>query len=176
MPDTIMRKIAEYFPRKAIYLPGGTGEITSLADTVAADPELIAGTKIISCLIPGINNFDYGAVHPDARLTTFFGSPALRKSAANGSLRIVPICYSEIARYLAATHVDIAVAQVAPPDQYGRCSLGISGDFTPIIWPRAAVRVLVVNRRMPALPRAPQLAAGDANLIVDIDERLPAVG
>src|SRR5690606_32810711 len=117
-----------------------------------------------------INRTDYAGLHSNARLTAFMMSPALSASAAAGRLRILPLCYSATGRYLAEDYVpDIAIAHAALPQADGRCSLGISADFAPLVWPRAKFRVLVVNARMPSIARAPYLTLADADLVIEID-------
>src|SRR5690606_27021199 len=64
---------------------------------------------------------------------------------------------------------DVAVAHVSAPDEAGRCSLGVAADFTPIAWPRARRKVLVINPAMPAWAQSPSLALADADLIIEIE-------
>ncbi len=156
-------------PGVSVYLPGATGECLALTHALAAAPERTAGVNIISCLLPGFNSFDYPALHPEARLTCFMLPPLLRGSFQRGQIDLLPLSYSGIARYLGERVYDIAVAHVAAPDAAGRCSLGIAADFTPIAWPRARCKVLMINPAMPALAQSPSLAPHDADLVIEIE-------
>jgi len=165
-----MQRLLDLFqPGAAIYLPGATGECLALTHALAAAPERMAGVTIISCLLPGFNKFDYAALHAEARLTCFMLPPPLRASFQRGHIDLLPLSYSQIAQHLGERSFDVAVAHVSAPDEAGRCSLGVAADFTPIAWPRARCKVLVINPAMPALAQSPSLALADADLIIEIE-------
>jgi acyl-CoA hydrolase len=157
-------------PGSTIYLPGASGETLALAEALTRAPERMRGVHIISCLLPGFNSFDYSALAEDARLTTFLFVPALRTSFEARRVRVVPLGYTGIADYLAERlPIDLAIAHVAPPDNDGRCSLGIAADFTPIAWAHAKRRALVINRAMPAMRRGIRFDLADADVVVEVD-------
>ena len=145
------RILAEFRPGLEVYLQGAGGEPLALRAILAAAPEALAGVSITSCLLPGINNFDYAALHPNARLTVFMLPPALRTSFEAGRVAVRPLAYSEIAEAMAAGPApDLAILQMTPPDAAGLCAFGPCTDFAPIVAPRARRRLAFVN---PALPR-----------------------
>jgi hypothetical protein len=76
--------LAEFRSGLEAYVQGGGGEPLALGPILAQAPDALAEVSITSCLIPGINRFDYAALHPKARLTTFMLPPALRASFAAG--------------------------------------------------------------------------------------------
>jgi acyl-CoA hydrolase len=170
-----MRALLDLFrPGRTIYLPGASGEALALADALAADPGRMKGVHVVSCLLPGFNAFDYAALDPQARLTTFLFVPALRASFDEGRVRVLPLAYSGVATYLGGrVPLDVAIAHVAPPGADGLCSVGIAADFTPIAWPRAKHRALIVNHAMPAMRHGPRLALADADVVVEVDHPLP---
>lgn len=163
---TIAAILDRLAPGKTCYLPGATGEIVALAQAIGGDPARMTGVDVISCLLPGMNSFDY-AEAPDARLTTFLLPPCSRGSFAAGKVRLLPIAYSAIAAYIGSLPIDIAVAHVAPPGPDGRASLAIAADFTPIAWAQARERIAFVNPIMPTMPRGPSIAIADADLVVE---------
>ena len=143
-------------PGARVFVPGATGEPLALRELLAADPGRAAGVQFIGCLLPGMNDFDYAALHPHARLTTFLFPPAFRASFEAGRVRVMPLAYSQTAEYLAQTApIDVAILQVAPPDADGLCSLGICADFPPLVWRRAGRRIALIN---PGLPTPAQAA------------------
>jgi acyl-CoA hydrolase len=140
------------------------GEPLALREILAAHPQVLAGLELTACLLPGMNEFDYAALNPQAKLTTFLLPTALRASFAAGRVRVRPEPYSQIAESLAReAPFDLALLQVACPDAAGRCSLGPCSDFAPIVWPRAARRIGFINPRLPATREGPcvPLAAFD---------------
>ncbi|HUD92688.1 acetyl-CoA hydrolase/transferase C-terminal domain-containing protein [Sphingobium sp.] len=160
----------EFQPGRTIYVPGATGESLALAEALKADPGRAAGICFLSCLVPGMNEaVDYAGLAPDSNLTTFMLPGCARDSFTQGRVTLIPRTYWGAAQHLQAARCDVAIAHVAPPDAAGLCSLGIASDFAPLVWPQAAVRILVVNPSMPRLPRALTLRAADAHLMVTLD-------
>jgi len=165
--DTIWR---EFQPGRTIYLPGATGESLALASALGGDPERAAGVHLLSCLVPGMNEaLDYGGLAADGTATTFLLPGCMRESFKRGQVSLIPRTYWGIAQQFQATRCDVAIAHVAPPDANGLCSLGIASDFAPLIWPQAAVKILLVNPSMPRLPRALSLPLADADVVVTLD-------
>lgn len=170
----VMDELLDLFrPGRTIYLPGASGEILALNDRLSAEPERMAGVQIVSCLLPGFNSFDYAALHPTARVTTFLLPPQLRGSFERGQVRVVPLSYSGIATYLSQRmHIDVAVAHVAAPDVRGSASLGIAADFTELAFSNADVTVLAVNDQMPSVPLSPRLPLREADAVVRLSSPL----
>jgi acyl-CoA hydrolase len=166
-------------PGATVYVPGASGEALALTDALAREPRRMRGVHVVSCLLPGFNAFDYAALDEAARLTTFLFVPSLRSSFEAGRVRVLPLTYSAIADYLGARlPLDVAIAHVAPPDEHGLCSVGIAADFTPLAWPRATRRAIIINHAMPSMRHGPRLALSDANVVVEVDHPLvsaPAV-
>lgn len=170
MTSVAARLLAELRPGAVVYVPGSAGEPPALRDRLSADPERARDVRFVSCLVPGINDFDYAGLHPTARLTTFMASPALRPSFEAGRVRLLPLAYTQIAAYIERrAGVDTALLHVTPPDADGLCSVGIAADFTPQAWRGAKRRIALVNPSMPRPPRAPTLALADFDLAVEID-------
>ncbi len=136
-------------PGMTVFVQGASGEPTPLLEALAAAPAASAGVHYVGCLIPGLNLIDPASFHPDARFTGFFLFGDIARSHAAGRVRFLPLHYSGIWRYLAALPVDLALIQVTPPDERGRCSLGVSVHFVPAVLARAKLVVAEINRSMP---------------------------
>jgi acyl-CoA hydrolase len=162
--------LAEFRPGKRIFVPGATGEPLALRELLSAHPDRAAGVQFIGCLLPGMNDFDYAALHPEARLTTFLFPPAFRASFEAGRVRVLPLAYSRTAEYLAETApIDTAILQVAPPDAEGLCSLGVCADFPPLVWRRAGRRIGLINPSLPQPARAGRIPYSALDLAVEIE-------
>ena len=165
-------------PGRKIYLPGATGEICALANALAADPERMDGVHIVSCLLPGMNTFDYAGLHPNARLTSFLFPTASRSSFEVGRVRILPLSYFAVARYLQSSGApDVAIAHLAAPlPGEGRlASVGIAGDFTAIAWKAAKARIAFVNPLMPVMPRGLRIDLDEADHVFEAESPLVEV-
>jgi acyl-CoA hydrolase len=171
-----MNDLLQYFQSGTnIYLPGASGEILALHDDLAAEPDRMSGVRVISCLLPGMNAFDYAALHHDARLATFMLPAPLGPSFDAGKIDLLPIPYSAIASWIGAPGaLDVAVAHLSPPRNDRTCSVGIAADFSLIAWHNAAIRVAVINPAMPDIPGAPRIALDHATAVVECESTLVA--
>jgi acyl-CoA hydrolase len=147
-----LRHLSDAFgPGDRFFVPAMAGESALLGEELQADPERARGVEFIGVQFPGIDRIDYLGLHPEARLTGFFMSPALRRGLADGRATLHGLDYVGIAHLLRhGPAPDVALAQLSPPDAGGRCSLGFSSDFLPLVWQRARRRIAHIN---PALPR-----------------------
>ena len=137
-------------PGARVFVPGLAAESAAWLDDLRADPERARDVQFIGVQFPGIDTANYLALHPTARLTAFFMSPAVRAGVAEGRVELLALDYPGIVRHLRAMPpVDVAVAQLSLPDADGWCSAGLSSDFLPLVWARAARRVAHLNPRMP---------------------------
>lgn len=159
-------------PGQRVYVQGGPGECRTFIDALKADPARADGVEFWSCLVPGINTFDYGALPNGPALVTFMASPALEPSIASGRTRIDAMPYSAIGALLARTDFDLAILHAAIPDEKGLCSFGIGCEAPGIVWPRATKRIAFLNRRMPRLSRSDAIPFDRLDLAVEIDAPL----
>lgn len=169
-----MRTLLErFFPGQTLYVPGATGEIQALTRALAQNPERMRGVTLISCLLPGINEFDYASLDGEARLITFSLPRTLRPSFDAGRVSLIASSYGGIAAYLRnAAAIDTAIAHLSVPDSFGLCSFGIAADFSPIAWRAARHRVAVINPLMPPMSRGPRVALAEAELVVECESPL----
>ncbi|MGE3143891.1 MAG: hypothetical protein AB7L65_11275, partial [Hyphomonadaceae bacterium] len=156
-------------PGARVYVQGATGEPMDFVRLLEAEPARANGVTFVSCLVPGMNAFDYASLDDGARLETFMLSPALRASFAAGKTAILPLRYSLIAQRMAADAFDLAVLHVAPPDEAGLCSFGVACDFGPMAWPRAKRVAAFVNPAMPRLKRGPAIAFSSIDLVLEAE-------
>jgi len=171
MPETDLNKVlAEFRPGLEVYLQGAGGEPLALRPILQGAPEALAGVRLTSCLIPGINDFDYAALHPDARLTVFMLPPALRASFEARRVTVRPMAYSHIAELMSAgPPADLAILQVTPPDAAGLCSFGPCVDFAPLVWPRAKRRLAFVNAALPRPHRGATIPFEALDVTIDAE-------
>lgn len=147
---------AAFAEAREIYLQAGVGEPFILRELLSLAPELLDGRSITACLLPGMNEFDYAALNPTVQLESFMLPAGSRGTFEAARTRIRPLAYSEIAAHLQrGPPPDLAILQVAPPDEDGLCSLGPCADFAPLVWPRARRRLGVVNPQLPRTRRGP---------------------
>jgi acyl-CoA hydrolase len=121
-----------------------------------------------------VNRRSYADPEAGLRARTFFLNKELKQHLASGLVEYCPWRYGVIDRWLAAPQrFDTALIMVSPPDEHGRCSLGVQADFLPSFLHRIERVIGFVN---PHLPRT----AGDtlvdyAALAAVVDYDVPLV-
>jgi acyl-CoA hydrolase len=137
-------------PGMTVFVPGMSGESLAIYDQLRAVPERAEGVTFVGVHFPGVNRNDYLALHPTVRQRAYFMSAAVRGAIAAGRVDLMPLDYPAIVRDLEQhIRVDVAIAQVSPPDGKGQCSLGACYDFLPSVWHNAGVRIAHVNPQLP---------------------------
>ncbi len=164
------RVLAEFRPGLCIYIQGAGGEPLALRVILNQAPEVMAGVNLTGCFVPGFNEFDYSALHPEARLTSFMLPSGLAAGFRAGRVEIRPLPFSQIAAALVSDPApDLAIFQVAPPDAEGKCSLGPCSDFAPLVWPRAGRRLAFINRSLPVTRFGPSIPFADIDIAIEAD-------
>ena len=159
--------LTEFRPGRSIYIQGGVGEPMALREILQASPDVLDGVKITSCLLPGMNEFDYAALHERASLTTFMLPAAMRDSFVAGRVVVRPMTYSQIAAYLSDQTFDLAIFQVSTPDEAGWCGFGPCADFPGLVVERARRRMAFVNSRLPRVSRGPRVRLGAMDVVIE---------
>ena len=162
---------AAFRPGMTVYAPGCGGHSLLFERWLRERPQAAAGVEFCGVHIPGVNRFDFGALHPAARMRNIFLSPDWRATWADRRFALQPLAYSEFVRELANTRFDLALVQVAPADESGRHSLGIAADFTPAALQHAGRVFAHVNPRMPRTD-GPWIDAARIDAAVVADEPL----
>lgn len=137
-------------PGSRVFVPAMAGESALLLAELEARPEAARGVTFVSVQFPGIGRGDYLRVHPEARQLAFFMTEGVRAGLREGRAGLLALDYPGVFRFLRdGPPVDVAFAQVSPPDRDGTCGVGLCGDFLPAVWERAARRIVHVNPRLP---------------------------
>ncbi len=137
-------------PGAEVYTAGCAGHSLLFESWLQDAPERCDGVRFTGVHIPTVNRFDFASLHPTTRQRTIFLSAELRDSWLAGRVDYLPMSYSSTYQWLSeVAEFDVALVQVAPPDENGQCSLGAACDFTPAAWPRSTRVLAHVNPRMP---------------------------
>jgi acyl-CoA hydrolase len=138
---------------ESIYVSACGAEITAARELLHEHrPARAIVTGIFS---PLVNRRSYADPDTGLRARTFFLNKELKQHLASGLVEYCPWRYGVIDRWLSAPQrFDTALIMISPPDEHGRCSLGVQADFLPSFFHRIERVVGFVN---PHLPRT----AGD---------------
>lgn len=171
---TLDQVVARLQPGMNVFLPGTSGESLAFYQALRRAPHKAVGVRFVGALFPGINESDYLALDPAATQRAYFANPSLREPMRAGRVDLLPVDYPGAWQDLQNLRIDLALAQVSPPDDAGRMSLGNCYDFLPAVWHKAAVRVAHINPQMPATVGSFSIARGDCDLLCDEDAPLIA--
>lgn len=137
-------------PGARVFVSTLSTESALLRDELQADPQRARGVTFMGGQFPGIDRTDHLALHPEARQLAWFMSPAVRAALPQGRAELLSLDYLGVARHLREMPpVDLAIAQLSPPDAEGWCSPGLASDFMPVVWSQARRRVAHINPLMP---------------------------
>ncbi len=160
-------------PGMTVFVPGVSGESLAFHAALQARADALAGVRFVGLHFPGINRSDYLGLHPQVRQRGYVMTPSLRSGLVDGRAELAPLDYPGIYRDLVdRVDVDVAIAQVSPPDGDGLCSLGVSCDFHPAVWAKARRRVLHINPRMPRTRGSFAIRHGSAEACFEADSAL----
>ena len=169
--DEIARLVRAFSPGERVFLPGSAGEVIPLMPALADGPPL----DITASFVTGINHPPLDHLPEGSRWTGLFAQREPRGAQGRGLLRQLVHSYGGFARAIAhGDGFDTCVAQVAPPDQDGNCSLGAAVEFTPLAARKSRRVMAVINPRMPRIPGAASLPYRDFALVAEIDAPLRA--
>ncbi|MES2684704.1 MAG: acetyl-CoA hydrolase/transferase C-terminal domain-containing protein [Pseudomonadota bacterium] len=165
--------IAGLKPGMTVYVPGVSGESLAFYEALRAAPQHAAGVRFVGAHFPGINRSDYLGLHVEARQRSYFMLPGLRAGFADGRAELLPLDYPGIHRDLSEqVEIDLAIAQLTPPDAAGQCSTGLSADFLPAVWAKARRRVAHFNPRLPRTTGSFSVPANTLDAFFEADHAL----
>jgi len=151
---SIAQVAASFEDDEAVYLAGSSGEPRELSAALTNPAVAVADAHFVTSFVPGINGSCLARAGRRSRMSVFFMQRSFATALAEDRIDFRPMSYSGIHRHLgcAATRLDTAVVQVAPPDAAGMCSLGPAVEFMPTVLARVGRRVGIVNPNVPRLP------------------------
>ena len=178
MPTTLSRDqvIQELRPGVTVFVPGVSGESLALYEALKRNPAHADGVRFVGALFPGINRSDYLGLHPNARQRGYFMLPGMRAGLGDGRAELLPLDYPGAVRDLESLDIDIAFAQLTPPDAQGICSLGVSCDFQAAVWRRAKRRIAHINPRMPRTRATFEVRYADLDAVFEAEHELIEYG
>ncbi|MDT5017299.1 MAG: hypothetical protein QOD39_3459, partial [Mycobacterium sp.] len=108
-------------------------------------------------------------------MVSYGGLGELRELSRSGRLEVVPCHYSALPRMFAEGRLpsDVGLVQVSPPDEHGRCSLGIGVDYVADALRYTPVLIAEINQRMPATVGTPRIPLERFAATITTDRPLP---
>jgi len=134
-----------------VVLGHACGEPQALVDALVDRAPELRGVEIVHMVAMGPAKYCQPGMEESFRHNSLFVGASTRKAVAEGRAVYTPCFFSEIPRLFTnrILPVDVTLMQVAPPDEEGFCSLGISADYTLASSRSDRVTIAQVNVFMP---------------------------
>lgn len=157
-----------------IFIGTGCAQPQELVNALAARGRELADNEIVHLLTLGDAPYAARELADRFRVNSFFIAENVRNVIQEGLGDYTPIFLSDIPRLFSSGQlpIDVALIQVSPPDNAGRCSLGISVDIVKSAIESARLVIAEVNPRMPRTMGDSLLNASDLDVLVPVDHPL----
>ncbi|MBF0143241.1 MAG: 4-hydroxybutyrate CoA-transferase, partial [Magnetococcales bacterium] len=162
-------------PGQRIFLGTGCAQPIPLVLGLMGRSATLAGNEIVDLFTFGEAPYARREWGDILHLNTFFVASNVRELIQSGVGAYTPVALSDIPRLFASGQlvIDVALIQVSPPDQLGRCSLGVSVDIVAAAIRQATTVIAQVNARMPRTLGESFVPVTDLDWLVPIDHPLP---
>jgi acyl-CoA hydrolase len=134
-----------------IFIGSGAAEPQLLIKMLIEKDRFIADHETINVIELGTTPYTEAVMSRPFKQNAFFIGPNVRDAVNEGRAEYTPIFLSELPDHIRSGRlkIDVAFIQVAPPDRYGYCSLGVSVDVVKAGADVAQIVIAEVNKQMP---------------------------
>jgi len=134
-----------------VFLAHCVGEPPVLVDAMVANAENYENVEIKHMVSLGSGAYAAPGMEKHFRVNPLFASGNVRKAMEEGRGDFTPAFFHEVPKLIREGKLkcDVVLAQVAPPDENGNCSLGTSVDYTYQAIKTAKTVIVQVNDQMP---------------------------
>lgn len=160
-------------PGMRVFVPGASNEPSALLQALAARPESAAGVTFVQFPLPGMNQTDFTAWHPQARMESFFLSPAIRDAFAAGRVDFLPMHMRRVYGHLATCQpFDLVLMQVGR-DAQGVLRHGPNVDFLEAVLGNRVRVVAEENAALTPPSGAVAIDPADIDYLLESEHPLP---
>jgi acyl-CoA hydrolase/GNAT superfamily N-acetyltransferase len=174
MIKTAQEAVKEIRPGQRIFIGTGAAQPLHLVQALVARQRELADTEVLHSLTLGDAPYAYKELADNFSVNTFFISANVREMIQQGYGEYTPIPMFDIPKLFESGRMplDVALIQVTPPDDHGRCSLGISVDIVKSAAANAGLVIAQVNSQMPWTMGDSLVSVFDLDILVPVDEPL----
>ena len=161
-------------PGQRVFIGTGCAQPRALVQALTARAKELSDIRIVHLLTVGDAPYAHKEFAQHFRVNSFFVAENVRDMIQKALGDYTPIFLSDIPRLFASGRLplDAALIHVSPPDERGRCSLGISVDIVKSAAENAGLVIAQVNPQMPRTLGDAFLHVHDMDYLVPVDEPL----
>jgi len=170
--DSIVKVIN---PGSRIFIGSGAAEPQTLINMLIEKETSVKDLETINLIELGVSLYAESVMKKPFKRNAFFIGQNVRNAVNEGRAEYTPIFLSELPELITSGQmkIDVAFIQIAPPDNYGFCSLGVSTDVVKAGAESADIVVAEVNKRMPRVLGDCFIHVKDIDYVVESDLPLP---
>ncbi len=164
-------------PGNRIFIGSGAAEPKCLVQVLIDKGHCIADHETINLIELGTTGYAEEILSKPFKQNAFFIGPNIRGAVNEGRAEYTPIFLSELPKLIRSGRlkIDVALIQVAPPDNYGFCSLGVSVDIVKAGAESAKFVIAEVNKQMPRTLGDSFIHLKDIDAVVECDYPIPTL-
>ncbi len=149
------------------------GEPLTIVEAMVQRHAELKNVEIFHMVAMGKAKYTQPGMEMSFRHNAAFLGGSTRKGYAERRVDYTPCFLSEVPKMFLEGYlpVDVALVTVTPPDEEGKCSFGVSVDFTEPAARAAKTVIAQFNKYMPRT-NGPTIAISDIDWIVELDEPL----
>ena len=156
-----------------VVLAHACGEPTSLVDAMVKNAAAYRDVEIVHMVAMGQGAYCAPEYAENFRHNSLFVGGSTRKAVSEGRGDFTPCFFSEIPALFSSTlPVDVVLLTCTPPDENGKCSLGVSVDYTMEAVKQAKTVIAAVNPQMPWTGEHSLIDVTEIDCIVECDDPL----
>jgi 4-hydroxybutyrate CoA-transferase len=160
-----------------VFLSGNCSVPRQILGALVDRAQELTGVEIIQVLTVGDASYVAPELAGHLRVNTLFISDDVRAAVNAGRADFTPCFLSEIPNLFESGQLplDVALIQVAPPDEHGFCSFGVEVGVTKPAAHSARMVIAEINPRMPRTLGDSFIHMSRLNVIVPVDYPLPEI-
>jgi acyl-CoA hydrolase len=154
-------------PGDGIVMGQGTAEPLTLTEALVRQRRDLGGVQVF---LGAMFSDTFDPAQTDGlELRGLGGIGTSRRLVKTGVLDVIPCHVSQVGEFIVGGQIpcEIALVQVSPPDEHGRYSLGLAGDYTRTAVDKARVVIAEMNQLVPQTTCDAALSEGDIDVLVE---------
>lgn len=146
-----------------------------LVDAMVQNAQSYRNVTISNLVTLGKGEYSKPEYKDNFRVNSWFVSPCVRQSIADGYGDFTPVFFHEVPNYIrrGLFEIDVCLAMVSPPDEHGYCSLGMASDYSIQAIKSAKLVLAQINDQVPVVYGDTFVHVSELDVIVEASAPLP---